>query len=90
MFEDTVMFITGVRVVPSLGIPIKITVSFFHECPTGCWCKLTVSTCALKLSLLTNCKTEDMKKLFWTPLNSQMILIGFELIYYTIVYPHIY
>ena len=47
---------------PSLGIPIKITVSFFHECPTGCWCKLTVSTCALKLSLPTNCQTEDIKK----------------------------
>ena len=63
LFEDIVMFITGVRVVPPLGIPKKITVSFIHECPTGCRCKLTVSTCALKLSLPSHYQTkEDMKK----------------------------
>ena len=48
---------------PPLGIPKKISVSFVHECPTGCRCKLTVSTCALKLSLPSHYQTkEDMKK----------------------------
>ena len=57
------MFITGVRVMPPLGIPKKISVSFVHECPTGCRCKLTVSTCALKLSLPSHYQAkEDMKK----------------------------
>ena len=44
-------------------IPKKITVSFTHECPTGCTCKLAVSTCALKLSLPFHYQTkEDMRK----------------------------
>ena len=57
------MFITGVRVVNLLGIPKKITVSFIRECPTGSGCKLTVSSCALKLSLPSHYQTkEDTKK----------------------------
>ena len=88
LFEDIVIFITGARVVPPLGIPKKITVSFIHECPTGCRCKLTVSTCALKLSLLPIIKQKRVwRKLFWTPLNYQMVSIRFELIYLNIVYP---
>ena len=63
LFEDIALFITGVRVVPPSGIPKKITVSFVHECPTGCQCKLTVSTCALKLSSHSHHQAkEDMKK----------------------------
>ena len=63
LFEYIEMFITGVRVVNLLGIPKEITVSFIRECPTGSGCKLTVSTCALKLSLPSHYQTnEDMKK----------------------------
>ena len=63
LFEYIEMFITGVRVVNLLGIPKEITVSFIRECPTGSGCKLTVSTCTLKLSLPSHYQTnEDMKK----------------------------
>ena len=56
------MFITGVRVVPPLGIPKQISVSFIRECPTGCRCKLTVSTCTLKLSLPSHYQTKEGMK----------------------------
>ena len=78
LFEDIAMFITGVRVVPPLGIPKKITVSFIHECPTGCRCKLTVSTCAFKLLLPSHYQTrEDMKK---ATLDSIKLSNGFDTI----------
>ena len=79
LFEDIVIFITGARVVPPLGIPKKITVSFIHECPTGCRCKLTVSTCALKLLLPSHYQTrEDMKK---ATLDSIKLSNGFDTIW---------
>ena len=84
LFEDIVMFITGVRVVSPLGIPEKITVSFIHEWPTGCRCKLTVSTCALKRSLPTYYQTKKgMKKAI---LDSIILSNGFDTIWTNISY----
>ena len=36
---------------PPLGMPRKIKITFKHDCSLGCACKITVSTCTLQLNL---------------------------------------
>ena len=88
LFEDIVMFITGVRVVLPLWIPERITISFNHEFPKVCRCKLTITTCALKLSLPTHYLTnENMKKPI---LDSIKLSNGFDTIWTNISYHSIF
>ena len=85
LFQDIVMFITGVRIMPPLEIPKKIKVSFAHECPTVCRCK-----CTLNFHYLPIIERKRIwRNLFRTLLNYEMVLTRFELIYLNIVCPHI-
>ena len=49
--SEILMFITGVRVMPPLGLPSKIAVAFKHNCGIECKCRPYVSTCAIGIPI---------------------------------------
>lgn len=53
------MFITGSKSIPPLGLPTQIQVNFKHGCGKGCRCKPFVSVCAPSITLPVHLETEE-------------------------------
>ena len=90
LFEDIVMFITGVKVVPPLGIeyPKRLQYHLFTNAQQAVGASWLSARAPLNFRYLPIIKQKRIwGKLFWPPLNYQMVLIRFELIYLNIVYP---
>jgi hypothetical protein len=63
---DLLKFITGVRKIPPLGLPKKITVYFIHECHDDrCKCRPKASTCDLHLRLPVHYQTSEGMTSAW-------------------------
>ena len=90
LFEDIVMFITGVRVVPPLGIeyPKRLQYHLLTNAQQVVRASWLSALAPLNFRYLSIIKQKRIwGKLFWPPLNYQMVLIRFELIYLNILYP---
>ena len=49
---------------PPLGLPSTVTVTFLHDCRTGCRFQPTASTCGLQLTLPVHIQSfEDMESM---------------------------
>lgn len=57
--EDFVKWMTGSKSIPPLGFPKKYSVHFVHDCPVGCRCRPTVSTCDVALKIPVHITSED-------------------------------
>ena len=57
--DELMMFITGSKSIPPLGLPSPIHILFKHGCPPKCRCKLSSSVCSLAITLPTHYLTEE-------------------------------
>ncbi|XP_028400112.1 uncharacterized protein LOC114523408 [Dendronephthya gigantea] len=59
--KDVLKFITGCESIPPIGFPCSLNVHFRHDCPSGCKCRPTASTCALVIILpIHSCSSQEL------------------------------